>query len=125
MEAVPLDILTYCRELRRQMTDAECLLWGLLRARRFGGFKFRRQKAIGRYIVDFYCASCRLAIELDGGGHAEPRQQRYDGRRTEALNAAGIVVLRFWNDEVVRETEAVLEEIWRTLHARADAHSRT
>ena len=94
MEAMPLDILTYCRDLRRTMTKAECLLWGLLRGHRLGGFKFRRQKAIGRYIVDFYCASCHLAAPLDGGGHTEPLQKRYDECRTAALDAAGIIVLR-------------------------------
>ena len=116
MQPMPADILEYSRDLRRRMTDAECLLWRVLRDRRLGGFKFRRQKAFGRYIVDFYCSQRRLAIELDGGGHADTRQQRYDEARTAALNAEGVLVLRFWNNEVVKETDAVLQQIWTALH---------
>jgi very-short-patch-repair endonuclease len=65
--AIPEDIFKYARELRRNQTDAEQLLWGLLRDRRFAGKKFRRQHPVGRYILDFYCHELKLAIELDGG----------------------------------------------------------
>ena len=78
LEALPKAMLNLARELRRSQTDAEELLWGLLRNRRLGGYKFRRQQVLGHFILDFYCPQVRLAIELDGGGHAEPSQSRYD-----------------------------------------------
>jgi len=125
MRSLPEDILRFSRELRRQQTTPERVLWELLRNRRLGGFKFRRQKAIGRYIVDFYCAQERLAIELDGAGHAEEPQARYDSARTAALNARGIEVLRFWNDAVLDEPRTVLETIWAALHRQSNTQPRT
>ncbi len=104
-----VDILAFARELRTHQTDAEGLLWEVLRAKRFFGLKFRRQHSVGRYILDFYCPEKKLNIELDGGQHAE--QQAYDTERTKCLEQEGIRVLRFWNNEVLQETEAVLEAI--------------
>jgi very-short-patch-repair endonuclease len=89
------------------MTDAERALWFHLRAKRFRGWKFRRQQPIGRYIVDFVCFEARLIVELDGGQHSE----RADGQRTAWLASQGFCVLRFWNDAVLKEPEAVLESI--------------
>ena len=109
--AIQSDILHNARELRTVQTDAETLLWRLLRDRRFGGHKFRRQHPVGRYILDFYCQKENLAVELDGGGHADPEQVEYDRERTRYLEGAGIRVVRFWNHEVLKETEAVLERI--------------
>jgi very-short-patch-repair endonuclease len=103
------------RELRRNSTDAEATLWLQLKAKRFGGVKFRRQHPCGPYILDFYCAASRLAIELDGGQHFEPSAQRYDERRTAFLRTRGIEVLRFASDLVFRELQAVLETIARRL----------
>lgn len=117
MLRVPEDLLRHARELRRWQTDAERLLWMLLRGRRLAGFKFRRQKPLGRYVLDFYCAAKRLAIELDGGGHAEGRRASYDRRREDDLRGAEIRVLRFWNNQVLKETEAVLQSIWNELQA--------
>ena len=97
------------RELRRQSTDAERMLWSRLRDRRLRGIKFRRQAQIGQYIVDFLCMERRLIIELDGGHHAD--QQDSDDARTRALELDGFRVLRFWNDEVLREPDSVLEAI--------------
>lgn len=82
-----------------------------LRARRLGGHKFRRQHTVDKYIVDFFCDDARLVIELDGGGHNEPRQKNYDNCRTVALEELDLRVLRFWNDEVLLNTELVLEAI--------------
>jgi very-short-patch-repair endonuclease len=104
-----------CQAAPKKSTDAESLIWSLLRGRRFGGFKFRRQHPMGHYILDFYCHDATLAIELDGGGHAEAEQAEYDQIRSQELDGAGIRVLRFWNNEVLMETEAVLAVIWIAL----------
>jgi very-short-patch-repair endonuclease len=99
------------RQLRTDATDAEGLIWQHLRGRRFQGFKFRRQHPIGPYILDFFCPLRGVAIELDGGQHFEIAAQAYDQRRTDFLSGHGICVLRFNNDLVFLETEAVLEVI--------------
>jgi very-short-patch-repair endonuclease len=100
---------SFARSLRRNQTDAERCLWNLLRAGQVNGLKFRRQHPIGSYIVDFYCATHRLIIELDGGQHAEEAER--DALRTRWLNLHGYRVLRFWNHEVLTQSEAVLEAI--------------
>lgn len=81
------------------------------------GAKFKRQQPIGRYIIDFYCAERKLAIELDGGGHAEDRQVLYDTQRSACFAREGIEVLRFWNNQVLSQTEDVLQVIWDKLQA--------
>jgi very-short-patch-repair endonuclease len=103
------------RALRRRSTDAEILLWKHLRGRGLEGLKFRRQHPCGPFILDFYCAEQRVAIELDGGQHYEPGAQAYDERRTTYLQLQGITVLRFPTDLVFRELTAVLECIAITL----------
>lgn len=97
------------KSLRTQMTDAEARLWYHLRAHRFMGLKFKRQKPLGPYIVDFVCLECFLVIELDGGQHME--QVDGDRERDEYLRERGYRVLRFWNHQVLGEIEAVLERI--------------
>lgn len=97
------------RQLRRDSTPAEKILWEHLRDRRLARLKFRRQHARGGFILDFYNAEHRLAVELDGGVHAQ--QVEYDAQRTEALREHGIRVLRFANDEVERDLESVLKKI--------------
>jgi very-short-patch-repair endonuclease len=101
------------RKLRRNQTDAERALWFRLRDRRLRGLKFRRQMPIDRYVVDFCCEAARLIIELDGGQHVERSQQ--DVERTAALEAHGYLVLRFWNNDVLRNIEGVLQSIVETL----------
>jgi very-short-patch-repair endonuclease len=96
------------RDLRRHMTDAERLLWYFLRAKRFAGWKFRRQHPIGPFIADFACVEHRLVIEADGGQHSESAS---DTSRTRWLENAGWRVMRFWNGDIMRKTEDVLEEI--------------
>ena len=103
--------LARCRQLRRNSTDAEAAVWTLLRAKRFAGFKFRRQYPCGPYILDFYCPARRLAIELDGGQHFEATTQIYDEQRSVYLRNCRIVVLRFPNDVVFKEPEGVLDAI--------------
>jgi very-short-patch-repair endonuclease len=102
------------RDLRKNMTDAERLLWYHLRHRQFAGCRFRRQAPIGPYIVDFVCFEHRLIVELDGSQHAV--QVEEDVRRTEWLNSQGFRVLRFWNNQMFEEREEVLETIWIALH---------
>ncbi|WP_284155332.1 asparagine synthase-related protein [Sulfuricystis multivorans] len=108
-----MELRAFARQLRREATDAERLMWYLLRDRRLAGRKFRRQHPVPPYVLDFYCAELKLAIELDGGQHAE-RFER-DAQREAYLAEHGIRVLRFWNHEVLSQTEAVLEAIWREV----------
>jgi len=91
------------------MTDAEKRLWYHLRAHRLLDLKFKRQKPIGPYIVDFACPALRLVIEIDGGQHSE--EVEYDRRRDIWLSKHGYTVLRFWNNEVMENVEGVLERI--------------
>ncbi len=97
------------RALRGRQTDAERLLWRLLRTRQFLGLKFRRQHPVGPYIVDFYCAERRLAVELDGGQHFTVEGLAYDRRRTEYLASRGVRVVRFTNGDLFENTDGVLE----------------
>lgn len=97
------------RRLRRELTPAESILWQALRGRQLEGLKFRCQHPVGRFIVDFYCPSAKLVIEVDGGIHDQ--QQAYDQARTEKLEAFGYRVLRFTNDQVMKDLSAVLEQI--------------
>ena len=113
-KVVPSTLLQFARDLRKGQTDAETKMWSLLRDRRLAGKKFRRQHPIPPYIVDFYCHEASLVIEIDGGQHAEDR--RRDKKRIEFLERKGLRVIRFWNNEVLQETEAVLQAIWDTLH---------
>ena len=103
----------HARSLRRNSTDAEARLWGFLRKRGLGGLKFRRQATIGYQVVDFLCAEKRLVVELDGGQHSPER----DAARTAKLNAAGYRVIRFWNNDALGNTDAVLEAILREAKA--------
>ncbi len=103
------------RELRRNPTEAEKVLWHHLRLKQLDGYRFRRQHPIGTYIVDFSCFEKSLVIELDGGRHSE--QAEYDNTRTSWLEANGCTVLRFWNSQIMNEIDAVLEAISKGLEA--------
>jgi very-short-patch-repair endonuclease len=105
----------FARLMRHAPTDAEQRLWYFLRDRRLGGYKFRRQHPVGNYIADFACIEGQLIVELDGGQHAELFQKERDLSKTRFFEARGFRVLRFWNNEVLKDTQAVLEEILRTL----------
>lgn len=106
-------MLNNAKALRSNQTEAEKRLWYHLRAHRFMGLKFRRQKPMGRYIVDFVCVERRLIIELDGGQHAE--QLTYDHQQDAWLRSQGYMVLHFWNNDVMQQLEGVLEQIRRAL----------
>ena len=103
-------ILARARELRQPLTPAEEKVWARVRARQLG-LHFRRQHPIWRFIVDFYCASARLIVEVDGGIHTEPDQIEYDAARTEWLVRRGFRVIRFTNREVERKLDLVLKAI--------------
>jgi very-short-patch-repair endonuclease len=102
------------RALRKSQTDAEALLWSRLRSRQLLGLKFRRQHPLGNYFADFACVEVGLIVELDGGQHGEDHAVAYDERRSGELIAMGFQILRFWNNEILNEMEAVMEKIHQT-----------
>jgi very-short-patch-repair endonuclease len=104
---------TKAQALRRQSTDAERALWKRLRDRRLLGRKFRRQVPIGVYVVDFYCFDAKLVVEVDGSQHALRAEE--DDRRTRYLESLGLRVVRFWNNDVLRTPDSVLEKIAEEL----------
>lgn len=99
------------RQLRNRMTRAERQFWILVKEKRFRGYRFRRQAGIGVFIVDFYCPSLQLVIELDGGYHEHPEQMQHDQARTDYLMSFGLTVLRFPNQMVLFDTDRVLETL--------------
>lgn len=104
------------KELRKNSTDAERLLWSQLKAKQLEGLKFRRQEQIGRFIADFVCYEKGVIIEADGGQHMQEKEK--DEERTAWLNSQEFRVLRFWNNEILMNIEGVLEVIRR--HCLAD-----
>ena len=101
------------RELRHNQTEAEARLWRFLRAHQANNVHFRRQHAIRNYVVDFCAPRPKLVIEVDGGQHLE--QETYDRERTEFLQSKGYTVLRFWNNDVIKDVEEVMRIILDTL----------
>ena len=103
------------RMLRRNMPLAEVLLWSRLKGKNLAGFKFRRQYSVGSYIIDFYCPEVRLGIEVDGDSHFSGGAEKMDLLRGEAIESYGIRLLRFTNNDVYENVEAVLEKIAECL----------
>ena len=99
------------KELRNHATSAEATLWKMLKNSQVGGYKFRRQHGIGPYIMDFYCPLLKLCIELDGAVHLEPMADVRDETRTLFLQQQGITVIRFPNEVVWKNPNAIIEEI--------------
>jgi very-short-patch-repair endonuclease len=106
------------RLLRKKATEPERILWRHLGNRNFAGYKFRRQHPFDNYILDFYCPSAKLAIELDGGGHNYRAGQTRDRTRSQFLARHGVIVLRFWNHQVRQELDSVVRAIWLALEER-------
>lgn len=102
-------LISFAKELRNNCTDTERLLWRHLRNSQLEGVKFRRQQPIEAYIVDFISFDKKIVIELDGGQHAE--NITYDEQRDACLRENGYTVLRFWNNDVIQNTDGVLEVI--------------
>jgi very-short-patch-repair endonuclease len=103
------------RELRNNSTDAERKIWSILKNKQINGLRFLRQYSVGKYILDFYCPTIRLAIEIDGGQHNEEEEINYDNGRTLYLKQNDIRVLRFWNNEVLNNIEGVWEKIMEEI----------
>jgi very-short-patch-repair endonuclease len=99
------------RKMRKAMTDAELKLWNEIRAHRLMGLAFRRQMPIAGYIVDFACAAKKLIVELDGSQHAQAEVSAADAARAAKLEALGWTILRFWNDDVIRDIDNVCQHI--------------
>ncbi|HEY0648385.1 endonuclease domain-containing protein [Phenylobacterium sp.] len=97
------------RELRREDTDAEARLWNALRARRLGGWRWKRQVPWGPYFLDFLCVEASVVVEVDGGQHAD--QLAYDARRTAYIEGSGLRVIRFWNHAVLTNLDGVCTSI--------------
>jgi very-short-patch-repair endonuclease len=108
--------------MRQNPTPAEAALWYQLRAKRFEGFKFRHQNVIGRYIADFACRHPMLIVEVDGDTHGY--QERYDARRTAALESRGYKVIRFTNGDVLTNMEGVLWTIGKALKTLSPSGER-
>jgi very-short-patch-repair endonuclease len=109
---VPKKLAPLAKDLRKKETEAEGLLWRHLRTKHLRGLKFRRQQPIGNFIVDFVCFEKIIIIELDGGQHALQPEKDKDIKRDLWFEVQGYKVLRFWDNEVLSKTEAVLETIW-------------
>ena len=107
----PSEIHLRAKELRKNMTESEKVLWEEIRNRKLGGLKFRRQHPISTFIADFYCHEQKLVIELDGEIHDNEESQEYDEGRTAEMEYMGITVIRFRNEEVMNSINRVLNEI--------------
>jgi very-short-patch-repair endonuclease len=110
-----LELQIAAREMRREPTAAEAILWQALRGSRLG-VRFRRQHPVGRFILDFWCAEAKLAVEVDGGIHDE--QQAHDAERSAVLELYGYEIVRFRNDEVLKDLPSVIQRIKTTISAR-------
>ena len=106
-------LLEFAKTIRHNSTDAEHLMWQLLRAKRFINLKFRRQHVIAPYIVDFYCHELGLVIELDGSQYGTDDAIEYDTERTKFLEVLGLKVVRYWNHDVLSRTDVVLGDLWQ------------
>lgn len=115
MRRIKLSKTIQARNLRREQTDVEKLLWYRLRNRQIAGVKFKRQFPVDDYIVDFVSLENNLIIELDGGQHTNGHIVKYDKQRTKYLETRGFKIIRFWNNEVLTNLEGVLECITLTL----------
>ena len=105
----------YSKELRKNMTDAEKLVWTKIRNKQLKGYQFYRQKIIGNFIVDFYCPKANLIIEIDGGQHYSDEGKQKDAARDDYLKSSGLRVFRFSDREVFENLSGVMERIWENM----------
>jgi very-short-patch-repair endonuclease len=120
--ALPSELLEFARSLRAKQTDAESLLWYLLRDRRLLGLKFRRQHSLPPYVLDLYCEELKLAIELDGGQHNVDAQAARDFKPDKFIQDHGIEVVRYWNHDVMLRTESVLTDLAERAESKCAPH---
>ncbi len=119
-QKLPKALLQFARFMRKESTDAESILWQLLRNRQLNGFKFRRQHPLREhFILDFYCRESKLGIELDGAVHDLKDQKEYDDFRTKAVAELGTQIIRFRNSEIITDAENVLQKILDAVVARS------
>ena len=118
------EYLAFVRQLRRDQTEPEKLLWYCVRNRRLRGLKFRRQYPIGPYVLDLYCHEYKLCVELDGGQHYESAGIQHDEKRQAFLNSHNIHTLRFSNREVLQSLEAVLLHVAESVRTLTPTLSR-
>jgi very-short-patch-repair endonuclease len=109
------ELKQFSRNLRKHMIEAEQRVWSKIRGKQLKGVQFYRQKIIGNFIADFYCAKAALVVELDGGQHYSAEGKEHDRVRNDYMTGIGIKVLRFSDREVFDNLEGVVEEIWRHL----------
>jgi very-short-patch-repair endonuclease len=115
MNTLTKELTSRARFLRKNSTEAERILWSKIRGRQFAKYKFRRQVVLGPYIVDFLCHEARLIVEADGGQHSS--QVISDAKRTIYLESCGYRVVRFWNNDILQNTDGVLETILQNLRS--------
>jgi len=109
------NLKTLSRQLRKNMTDAERLLWSKIRAKQLKGYQFYRQRIIGNYIVDFYCPKAKLVIEIDGGQHYSNKGLEKDKIRDDSIEEQKLKVLRFSDRDVFKNLDGVVERIYEFL----------
>ncbi|MDD5088306.1 MAG: DUF559 domain-containing protein [bacterium] len=112
---IPPDNWRKARELRKNLTPAERIMWHSIRRRALGA-EFRRQYPIGPFIVDFVCLDKKLIVELDGGGHMESEQAKYDGERVGFLQARSFRIRRYFNNDILQNLDGVLQDIFVALN---------
>ena len=110
-KGAPNQNFALAKQLRDRMTEAEVILWEIIKSNKFNGYKFRRQHPIHKFIVDFYCHELKLIIEIDGKYHETENQQKEDLKRSELLKFQGLFEIRFKNEEVLNNTTEVLQKL--------------
>jgi very-short-patch-repair endonuclease len=110
------------RELRRRQTEEEKRLWFKLRENQAGGFKFRRQEPIGKYIVDIVNLENKVIIEIDGRVHQDTETRKNDRERTMWLKSEGYKVIRFWNSSIINDLDSVVNKIIKEVRQRTHPH---
>src|SRR5438445_13032013 len=117
-------LIEFARQMRREPTPAEKVMWRLLRNRRLAGLKFRRQHPLGRYIADFYSADAALVIELDGDSHATEEGIEHDRVRHAYLRGLDVEVIRFWNSQLAENADGILECVFELCTRRHGTRRR-
>jgi very-short-patch-repair endonuclease len=110
------------RELRSRQTETEKILWEYISKNKIKSLRFLRQYSIGPYILDFYCPKIRLGIELDGGVHDKKETKLYDKDREKYLRGLDVSVIRFWNNDVLKNTKAVLDKLLNKIEQLSNKH---